>query len=139
MSNAGRPKAFKSPEELYNFFKEYKTMVKNSPVMVHDFVGKEGFSVYREREQPLTLDGFECFLFEKGVISDLGAYVANKDGVYDEFSTICTQVRKEIRADQIKGGMAGIYNASITQRLNGLVEKTENKHIQEQPLFGSDE
>jgi hypothetical protein len=24
--------------------------------------------------------------------------------------------------------MAGIFNASITQRLNNLVEKTENKH-----------
>jgi hypothetical protein len=33
-----------------------------------------------------------------------------------------------IRNDQIDGGMVGQYNSSITQRLNGLVEKTENKN-----------
>ena len=37
-------------------------------------------------------------------------------------------LRKTIRQDQIEGGMAGVYNPSITQRLNSLVEKTENKH-----------
>ena len=133
--SAGRPKAFKSPEELYSYFKEYKDMTKNSPIMVHDFVGKDGLSVYREREQPLTIEGFECFLFEKGVISDLGHYFMNRDHAYDEFVTICSQVKKEVRHDQIKGGMAGIYNPSITQRLNGLVDKTETRTIAEQPLF----
>jgi hypothetical protein len=33
-----------------------------------------------------------------------------------------------IRNDQIDGGMVGQYNPSITQRLNGLVEKTDNKN-----------
>jgi hypothetical protein len=30
-----------------------------------------------------------------------------------------------IRQDQIEGGMVGQYNPSITQRLNGLTEKTD--------------
>jgi len=30
-----------------------------------------------------------------------------------------------IRQDQISGGMVGQYNPSITQRLNGLVEKSQ--------------
>jgi hypothetical protein len=34
--------------------------------------------------------------------------------------------------------MAGIYNPSITQRLNGLVEKSETTIKAEQPLFGND-
>ncbi len=34
--------------------------------------------------------------------------------------------------------MCGIYNPSITQRLNGLVDKTENKVVVEQPLFDDD-
>ena len=38
---------------------------------------------------------------------------------------------------QISGGMVGQYNASITQRLNNLVEKIHNVNI-EQPLFGPD-
>jgi len=137
--SAGRPKAFKSPEELYSYFKEYKDQTKNSPIMVHDFVGKDGLSVYREREQPLTIEGFECFLYDKEVIADLGDYLANKEGRYEEFATICSRIRKEVRADQIKGGMSGIFNASITQRLNGLVEKSEQRTISEQPMFGDNE
>ena len=39
-----------------------------------------------------------------------------------------------MRQDQIEGGMAGMYNPSITQRLNSLVEKTQTTII-EQPLF----
>jgi hypothetical protein len=84
--------------------------------------------VIREKEIPYTLEGFEIYCFKQGIISDLGKYFANSDGAYEEFRTICSRIRREIRDDQIKGGMAGIFNASITQRLNSLVEKTENKH-----------
>ena len=41
---------------------------------------------------------------------------------------------KEIRKDQIEGGMVGQYNPSITQRLNALKEHVEQHNI-EQPLF----
>ena len=37
-----------------------------------------------------------------------------------------TNIKKEIRENQITGGMLGIYNPSITQRLNNLVEKVED-------------
>ena len=53
---------------------------------------------------------------------------------YKRFSTIVTRIRKEVRNDQIGGGMAGIYNPSITARLNNLVEKKEITNV-EQPLF----
>ena len=35
-------------------------------------------------------------------------------------------IKKEIRDNQIIGGMLGVYNANITARLNNLVEKTED-------------
>jgi hypothetical protein len=41
---------------------------------------------------------------------------------------ICSHIREEIRENQILGGMIGVYNPSITQRLNGLTDKTENTH-----------
>ena len=40
-----------------------------------------------------------------------------------------------ISGDQIQGGMAGLYNPSITQRLNGLVEKVDNTVNITPPLF----
>jgi len=49
---------------------------------------------------------------------------------------VCSRIKKSIRKDQIEGGMVGQYNPSITQRLNGLVEKQETSITIEQPLFG---
>ena len=54
-------------------------------------------------------------------------YLYSKDERYEHFSNICTRVKENIRQDQIEGGMVGQYNASITQRLNGLTDKQEVK------------
>ena len=123
----GRYKLIESPEKMWELFVAYKESAKGKPILVQDFVGKDGMEVRRERERPLTIEGFENYCFENEIINDLGDYFSNKDGKYSEFSTICRAIRRMIREDQISGGMAGIYNPSITQRLNNLVEKTDNK------------
>jgi len=122
---AGRPKNIESPQKLWELFNEYEAKTKADPIKVQDFVGKDGDEVKRERERPLTIEGFECYLFDEGIINDLGDYMSNKDGRYTDFATICRAIKRKIRHDQISGGMAGIYNPSITQRLNGLVDKKE--------------
>ena len=123
-----------SPEQLWELFTEYKRQTKNNPILKHTFVGKEGRSEYSELERPLTIEGFECYCADLGIIQDLSNYFANTNGRYKRFSTILTRIRKEVRNDQIGGGMAGIYNPSITARLNNLVEKKEITNV-EQPLF----
>lgn len=123
----GRYKLIESPEKMWELFVSYKENAKSKPILIQDFVGKDGMEVRRERERPLTMEGFENYCFENDIINDLGDYFSNKDGKYSEFSTICRAIRRMIREDQISGGMAGIYNPSITQRLNNLVEKTDNK------------
>lgn len=134
----GKHKYIETPEKMWELFQQYANDTKNSPILVQDYVGKDGNMVYREREKPLTLDGFECWCYDKGIISDLSNYFANSDNKYSDYSTICSRIRKAIRTDQIQGGMAGIYNASITQRLNGLTDKSEMV-VKEQPLFGESE
>jgi hypothetical protein len=49
------------------------------------------------------------------------------DGRYAEFVGVCSYIKKEVREDQIQGGLAGVYNPSITQRLNGLTEKVQTE------------
>ena len=122
----GLHKNIETPEILLDHFNNYKKWAKSTPLLKHTFVGKDGNSVYEERERPLTMEGFETFLFNEGIINDLGDYLCNKDNRYQEFATICHAIKKAIRSDQIDGGMAMIYNPSITQRLNGLVEKQQN-------------
>ena len=123
---AGAPKKIESPEKLWQYFEEYREKVKSNPIIVKDWVGKDANSVYREKERPLTIEGFENYLEDNGIINDLSNYFANSNNAYSEFSTICMRIKRNVREDQIAGGMAGIYNPSITQRLNSLVEKTED-------------
>lgn len=130
-----KKKYIETPEILLEFFNEYKKEVKSNPRTKHVFVGKDAVSEREELERPLTMDGFEIYCFEKGYINDLGDYFSNKNDKYSEYSTICSHIKKNIRKDQIEGGMVGQYNASITQRLNGLAEQSEVTQKTEQPLF----
>ncbi len=124
----GRPKTIESPDQMWDLFQAYVKHTKSNPIKVKDWVGGIGKQVIREKERPLTNEGFSIYLFETGIMSDVKDYFSNRDGRYQDFVPICSHIREAIRQDQISGGMAGIYNPSITQRLNGLVEKTENKH-----------
>jgi hypothetical protein len=128
-------KYIETPEKMWEYFLAYKEHVKKNPIIVKDWVGKDAQDVYREKERPLTIDGFECWCADNDIISDLSQYFANTEQRYTEYQTICSRIKKAVRTDQIEGGMAGIYNPSITQRLNGLVEKSEHTVKQEQPLF----
>ncbi len=118
-------KYIETPEKLWDHFVNYKDDVKSNPIKKMVFVGKDGLKDYEERERPLTIDGFECWLADKGIIGDLSHYFANTDNKYSDYLTICSRIKKNVRNDQIEGGMANIYNPSITQRLNGLKEQSE--------------
>lgn len=130
----GRPNKITSPEHLWELFQDYKKKTKENPFIVKDFVGKDAEMVYREKERPLTIEGLNNYVFDMGIIHGLDNYFANSRGRYKKFSSICRAIKEQIRQDQIEGGMAGMYNPSITQRLNNLVEKTQTTII-EQPLF----
>jgi hypothetical protein len=123
----GKHKYIETPEKLWEYFELYKTHTKSRPFLVKDWVGKDAVDVFREKERPLTIEGFECWLFDQSIIGDLSHYFANTNEKYTDYLTICRAIKKAVRQDQIEGGMAGMYNPSITQRLNGLVEKTQTE------------
>jgi len=128
----GRPKSIETPEIMWQLFVQYVKDTKSKPLIVKDWVGGIAKEVYREKERPLTLEGFEIYVMDKLDMSDLDQYFANREGRYTNYVSVCSRIRKNIREDQIAGGMAGIYNPSITQRLNGLTEKIQedgNKEV----------
>jgi hypothetical protein len=137
MSRPKGTKNIETPDRMWELFEAYRIHTKDRPILVHDFVGKDGDSVERRKERPLTMEGFELYCMDEGVITDLSHYFANLDQRYTDYVAICSRIKKAVREDQISGGMAGIYNPSITQRLNGLVDQ-KSIDIKEQPLF-SDE
>lgn len=121
----GKPKYIATPEKMWELFLSYRSEVKDNPITVTDWVGAKAIRVERPKERPLTLEGFSAWCFNHNVTSNIHDYFGNKNEAYKEYSDICSRIKEVIRADQIEGGMAGIYNPSITQRLNSLTEKTE--------------
>jgi hypothetical protein len=132
MAKVGRPRNLDSPEQLYELFLRYKEDVKANPRIKSVFGGKEFEERAEPLERPLTMEGFEIFCWDN--VGEVEQYFKNIDKRYTEYIPICSRIRKEIREDQITGGMVGQYNASITQRLNNLKEQVEQTNI-EQPLF----
>jgi hypothetical protein len=130
-------KYIETPEKMWQLFEAYVKHVKSTPRKKMVFVGKDGNQDYELLERPLTLEGFELYLFNEGIISDFQQYFENRDNRYSDYVYICSCIKKTIREDQISGGMVGQYNPSITQRLNGLVDQKQVE-IKEQPLFGDD-
>jgi hypothetical protein len=131
----GRPLNIKTPQVMWDLYCGYREQTKSNPILVQDYVGKDGTEVYRKKERPLTMEGFKNYCFNQNVAKGIKDYFNNTDGRYEAFTPICSRVKRDIRQDQIEGGMCGIYNPSITQRLNNLTEKIEQQ-IVEQPLFG---
>ena len=125
----GKHKYIQTPEKMWELFCQYKKQVKENPVLVEDYVGKDGDRVMRQREQPLIMEGFECFVMDNGDINypDLTEQFECKNESYKNYFPICSRIKREIRFDQIKLGLANVINPSITQRLNGLKESTETE------------
>lgn len=124
---------FKTPEELESAWEEYKSSLieesKKWPKV--QYVGKDGQRVEDYPILPITLDGFYVFCREKingkPRYGEVEQYFTNQDGLYNDFIGICRACKQERRNHQIIGGMIGAFNPSITQRLNGLIDKKETE------------
>lgn len=125
---------FRTEEDLEAVWIRYKSEVKNNPRTVIEYHGKDGDERVKPLERPLTFEGFKVFCWQNK-IGNIEQYFLNKDELYGDFVSICSRIKDEIRTDQIEGGMVGQYNPSITQRLNGLVDKQENTIKGEPRIF----
>jgi hypothetical protein len=125
MAKKGKDKLIKTPEALYELFQTYKTWVINNPITIEDYVGKDAHLVTRNKPRPLSVAGFQVYCYNNA--SDVHHYFENTEGRYEDYGGICRVIKREVRQNQIDGGMAGIFNPSITQRLNGLTDKQEIK------------
>lgn len=123
-------KYIETPQKMWELFTNYVNQIKTNPLKKNDFAGKDAEEVIKKLERPLTMEGFQNYLDDNDIITDATDYFENKDNRYADYLRVCSRIRRSIRQDQIEGGMAGIYNPSITQRLNGLVDKSEanDKH-----------
>jgi hypothetical protein len=117
---------FKDPIEIDNAWEAYKDNLKveaNQWLKVQ-YVGKDGERVAEPQKVPYTFEGFKRFCRKNH--GEVEQYFTNQGDLYTDFVGICRAIKEEIRENQIIGGLLGFHNPSITQRLNSLVEKTED-------------
>ena len=114
-----KSKYIETPEKMWELFEAYRN--SRTPREIQKATPKGVVSEFHT--PPLTMEGFENYCFQHA--STIDHYFRNETGNYDAYRPICSHIKKLIRQDQIEGGMVGQYNPSITQRLNGLTEKTD--------------
>lgn len=119
-------KYIKDPDLFWDYFLAYKKNVKDNPRIKIEYVGKDGYRVETPIERPLIIEGFFAFCKTHFNV-DINRYWFNVGGAYDDYVSIITRVRDEIRAEQIDGGMTGSYNSNLTARVAGLVDKQETE------------
>ena len=134
-------KNIETPEIMYQLFLDYVASIRDNPIYMVE--QKKGNTIIPKNfngdisnislvklplRRPLTIEGFENYCAKLEIIQDLSQYFANTEGRYSGYQTICSRIKREIREDQLEGGLTNQYNSSITQRLNGLVDKQETSN-----------
>jgi hypothetical protein len=135
---AGNAKYIESADKLWGYFISYKAWVESNPYEVVDWVGGFATQVTRKKQRPLTFLGFKKWLALENITSNLSDYEANKNGAYEAYSTIITRIKDICNGEIIEGASAGVYNANIAARVTGLVDKTEQRKIEEPRVFKLD-
>lgn len=118
-----KTKYIEDPKKMWKLFTDYVKETKSRKRRVPKATPKG--IMYEEHEPPLTMVGFESYVYDQGLNQQLSYYFANREGRYEDYVPICTRIKNVIRQDQIEGGMVGQYNSSITQRLNNLTERVD--------------
>lgn len=129
---------FNEPKDLDKVWESFKENLKEQAkewVKVQ-YVGKDGTRVAEPTKVPLTLEGFKRFCRKD--YGEVEQYFTNQGDYYNDFVGICRAIKEEIRENQIIGGLLGFHNPSITQRLNGLTEKTEQTINVTPPILNID-
>lgn len=118
----GRPRKFKTPEDLYNKFQKYKEWANLNPWNKIEAIksgDRAGELIYLPTQRPLTEWGFAvfCEMSRRGLIE----YSTRK-----RFSHIYARIKDEMSEQRISGGMAGVYESRLVARIDGIKEPKDS-------------
>jgi len=120
----GRPRLFKTPEELKAAWEWYKTDCNNQVVLTHEFSAKNSEFISKElkRAVTFTIEGF-CVYIDLSRSAFYEHYGKN-----DDFMDIVTRIREECEIDARKKFELGVIPsqlAGLWMSKHGYTTKTE--------------
>jgi hypothetical protein len=121
----GKPKYIETPERLLDLFKQYVTHETENPMYKVEYVGKDGRIEKTPLATPITFEGFECYLFELEIISDLKDYASNKDGRYSDYAPIITHIRNHCFVHNFKGAAVKLFDPNLIARKLGIKDNQD--------------
>lgn len=117
-----KTKYIKTPEQLWELFEKYQQSLQILKIpQSHVKLGV----VYLEVKEPMTFEGFECWLADNDIIQDLGHYSANTDSSYEAYRTIITRIRKNIYSHNFNRAAVGLYKENLIARQLGMADKVQ--------------
>lgn len=122
VSNFGRPKAYATPELLWQAAVKYFEYMDNNPDYRSEW--KDGKLRQIPVKRPYTIAGLQIFIG----VND--AYIRQQRRYEKAYSTVIELIEKICREQKFAGAANGFFNANIISRDLGLVDKveTENTH-----------
>lgn len=139
-----RPRLFEEPQELWEFFQQYKKYIEDNPIQEVIWVGRDAIEKKKKHLMPPTWKGFEAFLFRIGVGNctacvNLDNYRRNVGESYAEFLGIVRIIGAEMFERKFSGAAVGIYQYNIIARELGLADAQEVISFQRPILEGGKE
>lgn len=117
-----KTKYIKTPEQLWELFEKYQESLQILKIpQSHVKLGV----VYLEVKEPMTFEGFECWLADNDIIQDLGDYSKNDDGRYVNYAPIITRIRKNIYSHNFNRAAVGLYKENLIARQLGMADKVQ--------------
>lgn len=126
----GRPRAIKTPEDLWNHACDYFANVDRNQMDKVDFIrggDLAGTTVVIEVDRPYTWEGFNAYLFKAGILESIDDYKSNKNGSYDQFSGIIRAIGAIIFERNFDGAATGAFSPNLIARQLGLADKVNTE------------
>jgi len=120
----GRKKKFSSPVEFWEAFVEYVQHTADNPLFRNDAIKSgehTGKIIQIPTQRPLTRIGFSSYIG----MTWQGVENYGKEETYKDFFEVYTRAMQIIDTNQVEGAIAGLYNANIVARIQGIKEQTD--------------
>lgn len=124
----GRPRKWKSPDEIIDKLEEYCKACAENPILVQDGMRKSKDGGQKDEQvlqmnrvaRPMTLDGY-CNFAGIGDWRRMKQFYSNDEGFADAIAL----VERVIRDQQVSGAMVGLYKENIVSRINGITDRQD--------------